>query len=43
MNVFETVESSVDPYTSTFLVGLVQLAATGSKSGRQIDKVVVSK
>ena len=32
MNVFETVESSVDPYTCTFIVGVVQLLATGSKS-----------
>jgi len=29
VNVFETVESSVDPYTCTFIVGVVQLLATG--------------
>ena len=31
VTVFETVESSVDPYICTFIVGVVQLAATGSK------------
>jgi len=31
--VFETVESSVDPYTSTFIVGVVQLAATAISLG----------
>ena len=31
VTVFQTMESSVDPYTSTFIVGVVQLLATGSK------------
>ena len=32
VTVFETMESSVDPYICTFIVGVVQLLATGSKS-----------
>ena len=31
VTVFETMESSVDPYICTFIVGVVQLLATGSK------------
>ena len=32
MDVFETVKSSIDPYICTFVVGIVQLFATGSKN-----------
>jgi len=34
VDVFQTVKSSVDPYICTFVVGVVQLLATGSKSSQ---------
>lgn len=32
VDVFETVKSSIDPYICTFVVGIVQLFATGGKN-----------
>ena len=34
VDVFQTLKSSVDPYICTFVVGVVQLLATGSKSSQ---------